>query len=151
MLVVFIDADGCTVKDETYKVAQRYQLKVWVVANKYLTIPLDPNIQMQVVSSGFDAADDWIADEISEDDILITSDLLLADRCIKKKARVLGAKGKELDEENIGSALAGRELASHLRNLGDTKTGPAPMSKADRSQFLAKLDQIIQSIKRKYK
>ncbi len=148
MLNIYIDADGCAVKDEIYKVAARYSLKVLVVANKPLITPRDTNVQMQVVSGGFDAADDWIAENITKGDILVTSDLLLADRCIKRQARVLGPKGKELDEENIGAALAARELASHLRQLGNTKTGPAPMAKNDRSQFLSKLDQIIQSVRR---
>ncbi len=149
MLNIFIDADGCAVKNEIYKVAGRYHLKVFVVANKPLNIPLDSRIEMQVVSGDFDAADDWIAETIKENDILITSDLLLAERCICKQARVLLPKGKELNEDNIGNALADRELMSHLRNLGSTNTGPAPMTKADRSQFLAKLDQIIQSLLRK--
>jgi uncharacterized protein YaiI (UPF0178 family) len=143
---IYIDADGCAVKDEVYKVAARYKLKVYVVANKPLATPRDGNIEMQVVSGGFDAADDWIAEKITKSDILITSDLLLADRAIKQGARVLGPKGRELDEENIGNALATRELMSHLRNMGDTKTGPAPMAKNDRSQFLSKLDQIIQQL-----
>jgi uncharacterized protein len=148
VLDIYIDADGCAVKDEIYKVAARYKLKVLVVANKPLNIPFDPNIQMQVVSGGFDAADDWIADNITKGDILVTSDLLLADRVIKKQAQVLGPKGKELNEDNIGNALGTRELMSHLRNLGDTKTGPAPMAKSDRSQFLSTLDQIIQSVRK---
>lgn len=148
MLNIYIDADGCAVRDEVYKVASRYQLKVFVVANKQIPIPLDERIQMCIVSGGFDAADDWIAEKINEGDILITSDLLLADRCIKKNARVLGPKGKELDTENIGNALGTRELMSHLRNLGNTKTGPTAMAKNDRSQFLSKLDQIIQSLRR---
>ena len=148
MLDIYIDADACTVKDEVYKVAARYQLKVIVVANQWLNLPMDPNIQMEVVSGGFDAADDWIAENIDKGDVLITSDLLLAERCIKRQARVLGQKGEELDEENIGSALAGRELMAHLRDLGHTKTGPGPMTKADRSKFLSKMDQIIQSLRR---
>ncbi|NCN42451.1 YaiI/YqxD family protein [bacterium] len=148
MLTIFIDADGCAVKDEVYKVASRHQLKVLVVANQHIRIPLAPNIEMKVVSSGFDAADDWIAENISKGDILVTSDLLLAERVIKKDAKVLGPKGRELDEENIGSALATRELNSHLRNLGHTRTGPSSMEKKDRSQFLSNLDRIIQTIKR---
>lgn len=148
MLDIYIDADGCSVKDEVYKVASRYNLKVIVVANKALSIPLDSNIIMQVVSGGFDAADDWIAENISMGDILITSDLLLTDKCIKKKARVLGPKGKELNEENIGNVLGARELNAHLRNLGEKNTGPAPMNKSDRSKFLSSLDQIIHSIRR---
>lgn len=148
MLDIYIDADGCSVKEEVYKVAGRYQLKVLVVANKPLTIPLSNLIIMQVVAGGFDAADDWIAETISTGDILVTSDLLLADRCIKRKAKVLGPKGHELHEENIGQALAQRELSAHLRNLGNTKTGPAPMEKRDRSQFLATLDQVINAVRR---
>ncbi len=148
MLDIYIDADGCSVKDEIYKVAARYQLKILVVANKALTIPFDARITMQVVSGGFDAADDWIAENITKGDILITSDLLLADRCIKKQARVLGPKGRELNEGNIGNALGTRELMSHLRNLGDKNTGPAPMAKVDRSQFLSQLDQIIHSVRK---
>ncbi len=143
---IYIDADGCAVKDEVYKVAKRYSLKVILVANKALTIPLDPNIEMQVVGGGFDAADDWIVENISNTDILVTSDLLLADRAIKRQARVLGPKGRELDEENIGDVLGTRELMSHLRDLGNTKTGPAPMTNLDRSQFLSTLDRIIQAL-----
>lgn len=148
-MTIYIDADGCAVKDEVYKVAARYQLKVWVVANQPLKIPLDPQIQMQVVSGGFDAADDWIVENILKNDILITTDLLLADRCIKRQAFVLGPKGRELNEENIGNALASRELMAHLRNLGNTKTGPAPMGKSDRSQFLSTLDQLIHASRRR--
>ncbi len=148
---VYIDADGCAVKDETYRVAGRYKLPVLVVANQYINIPLDALIQMKVVSGNFDAADDWIAENILAYDILITSDLLLADRAIKKQARVLGPKGRELDEENIGSALSGRELSAHLRDLGNKGTGPSAMTKQDRSQFLSKLDQIIQSLLRSQK
>jgi uncharacterized protein len=149
MLDVYIDADGCTVKDEVYKVAGRYDLQVIVVANHYLNVPLSLKIRMQVVESGFDAADDWIVENIHADDILITSDLLLAQRAIQKKARVIGPKGFEHDEENIGSSLASRELSTHLRDLGNKNTGPSAMSKQDRSQFLGKLDQIIQKIVRK--
>lgn len=149
MLDIYIDADGCSVKNEIYKVAARYKLKVIVVANQYLNVPLDVNIRMEVVSDSFDAADDWIIEKITEDDLLVTSDLLLAERAIKKKARVLGAKGRELDAENIGSALASRELSAHLRDLGTMGTGPSAMTKSDRSQFLSKMDQIIQSIRPK--
>ncbi len=146
---IYIDADGCAVKNEIYKVAARYQALVIVVANQYLNVPMDVNIRMEVVSDGFDAADDWIVEKIEENDILITSDILLAERAIVKKARVLGPKGQELDQENIGSALASRELNIHLRDLGTKNTGPSSMTKKDRSQFLSKLDQVIQAVKRK--
>ncbi len=145
---VYIDADACSVKSEVYKVALRYQWQVVVVANQYLNVPLDINIRMEVVSDGFDAADDWIIDNIEKNDILITSDILLADRAVKKQARVLGQKGNEWDEENIGVGLASRELMSHLRDLGEKNTGPKAMTKADRSRFLSRLDQVIQSIKK---
>ena len=135
MLKIYIDADACPVKDETYKVAARYKLKVTVVANQYIGIPMDPLIEMQVVSGGFDAADDWIAENIERGDVLITSDLLLAERAVTKEARVITPKGRELDEENIGASLAGRELSAHLRDLGEKNTGPSAMSKTDRSRF----------------
>ncbi len=147
-MIIYIDADGCAVKDEVYKVAARYKLRVILVANKALSVPPGANIEMQVVSGEFDAADNWIVEIIGPQDILVTSDLLLADRAIKRQARVLGPKGRELNEENIGDILGARELMSHLRDLGNTKTGPAPLNKADRSQFLSTLDQIIQSLLR---
>ena len=148
MLDIFIDADGCAVKDEIYKVAERYKLRVIVVANKRLTIPIDPRIEMQVVGGGFDAADDWIVENSQSRDILVTSDILLADRCIKKQVRVLSPKGKEWTEDSIGSAIAGRELMTNLRHMGEMRGGPSAMEKKDRSQFLSTLDQIIQSVKK---
>lgn len=145
---IYIDADGCPVKEETYKVAARYKIKTFVVANKYLNVPLDSLIEMQVVSGNFDAADDWIAEQITDRDIVITSDILLAERCVKKKARALGPKGVEFTEDNIGSAVANRELMQNLRHMGEMRGGPAPMDPKARSQFLGKLDQIIQSLKK---
>lgn len=148
MITIYIDADACPVKDETYKVAARYSIKVFVVANKYQNIPIDPLIEMKVVSGNFDAADDWIAETVTLTDIVITADILLADRCVKKKARVLGPKGEEFTEDNIGSAVASRELMQNLRHMGEMRGGPAPMDKNARSKFLGKLDQIIQSLKK---
>lgn len=148
MIQIYIDADGCPVKEEVYKVAARYQLKVFVVANKYLKVPADPLIEMKVASTGFDAADDWIVEQITNKDIVVTADILLAERCVKKGARALGHKGNEFTEDNIGSAVANRELMQNLRHMGEMRGGPAPMEKKFRSQFLAKLDQIINSLKR---
>lgn len=144
---IYIDADGCPVKDETYKVAARYKIKTYVVANKYLNVPMDPLIEMKVVSGAFDAADDWIAESVTDRDIVITADILLAERCVKKNCRALGPKGVEFTEDNIGSAVANRELMQNLRHMGEMR-GPAPMDQKARSQFLGKLDQIIQSLKR---
>lgn len=148
MIQIYIDADGCPVKEETYKVASRYKLKVFVVANQFLKIPSDPLVEMKIVSGGFDAADDWIVEQVTNKDLVITADILLADRCLKKGARVLGHKGNEFTEDNIGSAVAHRELMQNLRHMGEMRGGPSPMDKKSRSQFLAKLDQIIQSLKR---
>jgi uncharacterized protein YaiI (UPF0178 family) len=149
MLVVYIDADGCPVKEEVYKVALRYQLSVFVVANKSISIPLHPHIQMKTVPQGPDEADHWIAENIQENDICITSDIPLADRCLKKMAKVLGHRGDEFTEDMIGEALASRELLKQLREMGEIKGGPAPFEKRDRSQFLGSLDRIIQGILRK--
>lgn len=146
---IYIDADACPVKDEVYRVAARYQLKVVVVSNQRLNIPLSPLIEMVVVTGDFDAADDWIVEHSSAHDILITADILLADRCIKKTVRVLGTKGEEFTEDNIGSAVANRELMQNLRHMGEVRGGPAPMDKKARSRFLGQLDQIIQSLKRR--
>lgn len=146
MPIIFIDADACPVKTETYKVAHRYKFKVWVVANSYFQIPEDNLIEMKVVTGDFDAADDWIVDNINLNDIVITSDILLADRCIKKNAKALGPKGHQFTDDNIGSAVAHRDLMQNLRHMGEKTGGPAALSKQDRSHFLATLDQIIQKI-----
>jgi uncharacterized protein YaiI (UPF0178 family) len=146
---IYIDGDGCPVKEETYKVALRYQLAVIVVANKAINIPLHPLIRMEVVKQGPDEADNWIAENIQENDICITADIPLADRCLKKNARVLNVRGEEFTEDMIGDAMATRELMKHLRELGEVKGGPAPFEKRDRSAFLSSLDRIIQAIKRK--
>lgn len=145
---IYIDGDGCAVKEETYRVAERYQLKVYVVANKWMNVPSDPRIEMVVVSGGFDAADDWIVEHGSAHDIVITSDILLAERCVKKRMAVVGPKGVEFTEDSIGEAVASRELMQNLRHMGEMRGGPAPMEKKDRSQFLGKLDQIIQRLKK---
>ncbi len=144
MLRLFIDADACPVKDEVYRVAARYKLKVIVVANKAMNIPFDPDIEMQVVSGGFDAADDWIVENTNAKDIVITSDILLAARLVPKNVGALGPKGAEWTEDNIGTAVANRELMQNLRHMGEMRGGPAPMEKKDRSNFLGKLDQMIQ-------
>jgi len=140
---IFVDADGCPVKDEVYRVARRYQMRVFVVANASLFVPKDELIEMVVVRSGFDAADDWIVEQIVTGDISITSDIPLADRCLKKGAHVLGPKGHVFTEDSIGEALATRSLLDMLRQSGEFGGGPAPFSKADRSRFLSKLDETI--------
>lgn len=149
LMKIYIDGDGCPVKDETYKVAARYQLSVIVVANKSINVPLHPSIQMKVVPQGPDEADNWIADNIQENDICITADIPLADRCLKKNAKVLNVRGEEFTEDMIGDAMATRELLKQLREMGEVKGGPPPFEKRDRSAFLGSLDRIIQGIKRR--
>jgi uncharacterized protein YaiI (UPF0178 family) len=150
MLHLFIDGDGCPVKEEIYRVAERYQLEVTVVANKPMNLPMSPRIHMVVVRSGhLDAADDWIAENVDTNDIVITADIPLADRCVKKQARVITPKGEEFTEDSVGAAMATRELMQTLRQMGEGRGGPPPMEKKDRSRFLGKLDQVIQQIKRK--
>ena len=146
---IFIDADGCPVKEEVYRVARRYGLDVALVANSRMRAPSDATIEMVVVDTKFDAADDWIVEHVGEIDVVITADIPLASRCLKKKTKVLGPTGREFTEENMGDALATRELMSYLRDLGTLTGGPAPFENRDRSRFLHRLDEIIQSIRRK--
>jgi uncharacterized protein YaiI (UPF0178 family) len=145
---IYIDADACPVKDEVFKVAARYNMKVYVVANSYVKIPVHSLIEMCVASKAFDAVDDFIVERITNRDIAITADILLADRCIKKGARVLNTNGHEFTDDNIGSAVANRELMQNLRHMGEMHGGPAPTDKKSRSRFLGKLDEIIQSLRR---
>ena len=148
MLDVYVDADACPVKDEVYRVAERYGLNVILVANSPFRVPLDPRIRLVVVSASFDAADDWIAENAGAGDIVVTADIPLASRCLKQGARVIGSTGKPFTDATIGQALAGRDLSAHLRETGMITGGPAPLGKQDRSRFLQQLDQDIQAIRR---
>ena len=140
---IYIDADGCPVKDEVYKVAQRYKLNVTVVANQWMRVPECDEIRMEVVGDGFDEADDWIVEHCEPNDIVIAIDIPLADRCLKKGARVLGYKGRVFTVEGIGDALANREIAANLRDAGVMTGGPAPFGKKDRARFLQALDALV--------
>lgn len=146
---IFVDADGCPVKQEILRVAGRYDLKVSMVANSRMRLPADPNVEQVVVASGFDAADDWIAQRATDGDIVVSGDIPLASRCIGRGARVIDFKGKELTPDTIGDAVAGRDLMAYLRESGLTTGGPAPFQPRDRSRFLHKLDEIIQAIRRR--
>jgi uncharacterized protein len=145
---IYIDADGCPVKDEVYKVAQRYSLNVTVVANKWMRVPEVNEIRMEVVGDGFDEADDWIVDNCTTNDIVIAIDIPLADRCLKKGARVLGYKGRVFTVEGIGDALANREIAANLRDAGIMTGGPAPFGKKDRARFLQALDALVHAARK---
>jgi uncharacterized protein YaiI (UPF0178 family) len=147
MLTIYVDADACPVKDEVYKVARRYTLRVMIVANAPLRVPSDPLIEL-VVRPGFGAADDWIAEQAGEGDIVVTADIPLAARCLEKGTSVLSPKGEPFTENDIGSALALRELMDELRQGGAITGGPAPMTPKDRSRFLSRLDEAINAIRR---
>lgn len=146
---IYVDADGCPVKQEVLRVAGRYDLKVSVVANARMRMPTDENVEQVVVGSGFDAADDWIAQRVTEGDIVISGDIPLASRCLERGARVIDFKGNPFTPDTIGDAMAGRELMAYLRESGVTTGGPAPFAPRDRSRFLHKLDEVIQAIRRR--
>ena len=147
-IVVYIDADACPVKDETYRVAARYGLHVFVVANAFMALPREPWIERVVVSDGFDAADDWIAERAAPGAICITADILLADRCLKAGAMVIAPNGKPFTTASIGSAIATRAIMADLRAGGDVVGGPPPFAKTDRSRFLSALDEALVRLKR---
>ncbi len=149
MLHIFVDADGCPVKEEVYRVAKRHQLEVTLVANSWMRVPPEDWIHLEVVEDLFDAADDWIVEHAGADDIVIAGDVQLASRCLRKGAVVLGPRGGAFTEGSIGVALANRELMSHLRDLGMNTRGPASFEKRDRSRFLQVLEQAIQDIRRR--
>ena len=150
MLHIYIDADACPVKQEVYRVAGRYRLEVTLVANSWMRTPDEKWITLEVVDHGFDAADDWIVEHVQALDIVITADVPLASRCIKAGARVVGPTGKPFTDDNIGSAVATRNLLEELRSAGEITGGPPPLEKRDRSRFLQKLDEMIQSIRRQH-
>jgi uncharacterized protein len=148
MLHIFVDADACPVKKEVYRVAGRYNLDVTLVANSWMRIPDAARIELKVVSDSFDAADDWIVENVQAKDIVVTADILLADRCLKAGARVIGTTGKPFSEENIGEAVATRDLLAELRDAGLMMGGPKPIQESDRSYFLQQLDNMIQAVRR---
>jgi hypothetical protein len=148
VLEIYVDGDACPVKQEVLKVAERHQLTVHMVGNSWLRIGDSPLINRVVVPEGPDAADDWIAEHIGDGDVAVTSDIPLADRCIKAGARVLGPTGRPFTEQSIGMALAMRDLKAHLRETGEISGAGPGFSKRDRSQFLSALEDLIQASKR---
>jgi hypothetical protein len=150
MTTLFIDGDACPVRDEAYRVADRLGLPVFVVANGSRPIRPSgrPNVTMITVEAGADVADDWIAERIGASDVCITGDIPLASRCLAKGARALASNGKIWTPDNIGNALAGREVGRHLREMGMNTGGPAPLTKQDRSHFLSALDTLVRAAQR---
>ena len=146
---ILVDADACPVKDEIYKVAYRHNVPVVIVANSHFRVPDHPLITKQVVSDSFDAADDCIANEANAKSVIVTADILLADRCLKSGAVVLGNNGKAFTTASIGGAIATRAIMADLRaGAGEGIGGPAPFSKTDRSRFLQALDEALVKAKR---
>lgn len=145
---ILVDADACPVKDEIYRVAFRHEVPVTIVSNSPIRVPAHALIDRIVVSDGFDAADDWIAERAGADAIVITADILLADRCLKAGAAVIGSNGKPFTLSSIGAAIATRAIMADLRADGTAVGGPPPFSKTDRSRFLQTLDEALVRMKR---
>ena len=145
---IYVDADACPVKAEVVRVADRHGLVVHFVANAWMRLPESDLVRRVIVTDGFDAADNWIAERIGPADIAVTADIPLASRCIKAGARVIGNTGKPFTREGIGMALAMRDLMAHLRETGEMQGGNAAFSRADRSRFLEQMEAAIQAIRR---
>lgn len=142
-ITLFIDADACPVKDETYKVGLRHGMKIFVVSNSYVRIPASPRIESVVVDAGPDVADDWIAERVQPGDVVITNDIPLADRTLKAGGAAVAPNGRVFTADSIGSALAGRAIGEHLRSMGEVTSGPKAFDQRARSAFLQALDQVI--------
>ncbi|GJE56537.1 MULTISPECIES: YaiI/YqxD family protein [Methylobacterium] len=147
-ITIYVDADACPVKDETFRVAARYGLHVIVVANSFMNLPREPWIERVVVSDGFDAADDWIAERADAASVVITNDVPLASRCVKAGAVAIAPNGKAFTDSSVGMALATRNLMQDLREAGAITGGPKPFSPKDRSAFLGALDRAIVRLRR---
>ena len=146
---MLVDADACPVKDEIYRVAWRHAVPVRIVSNSRLRVPDHPLVERVLVSGGFDAADDWIAEAADAKAVVVTADILLADRCLKAGAAVIGPTGKPFTASSIGAAIATRAIMADLRaGAGDAIGGPPPFAKADRSRFLQALDEALVRLKR---
>ena len=143
-ITILIDADACPVKEEIYRVASRFKAEVRVVSNSPFRIPDSPRVKRVVVDDGFDAADDWIAENADARSVVVTGDILLAERCLKAGARVLKHNGEEFDAASIGGAIATRAIMEDLRaGMDGVGGGPAPFTKEDRSRFLQALDRVM--------
>jgi hypothetical protein len=148
--LILVDADACPVKEEIYKVAFRHEAPVRIVSNARLRVPEHPLIERVTVGSGFDAADDWIAGRAGPGTVVVTGDILLADRCLKAGAAVLAPTGKPFTAASIGAAVATRAIMADLRaGMDGPGGGPAPFAKTDRSRFLSALDEALVRLRRR--
>jgi uncharacterized protein YaiI (UPF0178 family) len=144
-VAIFVDADACPVKDEALRVAERHRLPIAYVANSWMRLPDSELVQRVVVADGPDAADDWIAERAAHGDIVVTADIPLAARCLKRGAAVVSPIGKPFTQTGIGMALAMRDLSAHLRETGESKGYNAAFTRQDRSRFLQALEQAVQA------
>jgi uncharacterized protein len=149
MITIYVDADASPVKNEAVRVAKRYGLKIYFVSNSNMKAPQDELVEMIVVNDHLDAADDWIVEHITEKDVVVTADIPLASRCLKKGARALDPKGRVFTEDSIGEVLANRDIMTFLRDLGNMTGGSPPYSKQDRSRFLQRLDDLVHAIRKR--
>ena len=145
---IFVDADACPVKEEVYRVARRYGLKVYVISNGGVRVPVEPLIEMVVVAQGPDVADDWIVERAQTGDIVVTADIPLAHRCLQNGAQAIGPTGRPFTQASIGAAMAQRGLMEHLRSTGEITGGPKPFAAGDRSRFLQALDEAVNRSRR---
>lgn len=150
LLRIFVDADSCPVKDEVYRVAERYGVEVTLVAASWIRVPPEPWIHLEVVkeTGSLDVADDWIVERAGPGDVVVCEDILLAQRCLERDALALSPRGRVFTPESIGEAVATRELMADLREAGAVTGGPSPFDKTDRSRFLQRLDELINAIRR---
>ena len=150
MTAIYVDADACPVREEIYRVASRLHVAVYVVSDgsRPIRAPGLPNVEMVLVSTGSEAADDWIAERINAADLCATADIPLAARCLARGARTLAFNGREWTEANIGAALAGRTLGQHLREIGVQSGGPSALTRRDRASFLDALDRLVHAARR---
>ena len=146
MLIIYVDADACPVKNETFRIAIRHNLQVYLVSNSHLNMVVAKNVHKILVGSDLDAADNWIEEHIGTGDIVVTADILLADRCLKKDASAINPTGRIFNNDNIGIAKSMRDLRAHLRETGVASNYNATFSKQDRSHFLRTLEEMIQQI-----
>jgi uncharacterized protein YaiI (UPF0178 family) len=147
-MIIYVDADACPVKEETYRVAARYGLQTIIVSNSYIQIPPSPIIARKIVAAGPDVADDWIAEQAIAGDVVVTNDIPLAGRVLEKNAYAVAPNGRAFTPDSIGLALAQRALMEHIRSTGEVTGGPPPFSRSDRSQFLQTLERIVRRARR---
>lgn len=147
-IAIYVDADACPVKEEVYRVAGRHGIRVFIVANGFVSVPRDPLVERVIVPSGPDVADDWIAERAGPAAIVVTADIPLADRVVKAGGAAIAPNGRAFDAGSIGMALATRNLMTELRSAGHTTSGPRPFAAKDRSAFLGALDRAVVRLKR---